>query len=216
MATNPYTYLIGWSTHNKWYYGCRFAKNCNPNDLWVLYFTSSKKVKHMRQEFGEPDIIQIRKIFPTANKARQWETDVLRKINAVNSPLWLNQTDGTNKFYHEGPREPFTKEHREKLAAAKRGKTISKEHAARLHAGRKASTNSIEHREKTARLNRERIISPETRAKMSTSKLGTPLSEEHKAALRLNQGYKLSPNYKQKQSENMKRIWSERKSSNVD
>lgn len=37
----PYTYLIGWSKHNIWYYGKRTAKNCHPNDFWVTYFTSS-------------------------------------------------------------------------------------------------------------------------------------------------------------------------------
>lgn len=29
-----YTYLIGWSSHNKFYYGVRYAKGSNPNELW--------------------------------------------------------------------------------------------------------------------------------------------------------------------------------------
>lgn len=37
----PFTYLIGWSKYDKWYYGVRFAKGCNPDDLWNTYFTSS-------------------------------------------------------------------------------------------------------------------------------------------------------------------------------
>ena len=41
----PYTYIIGWSSLNKWYYGVRYAKNCKPEDLWKTYFTSSKHVK---------------------------------------------------------------------------------------------------------------------------------------------------------------------------
>jgi hypothetical protein len=57
----PYTYVIGWSSLQKYYYGVRYAKNCNPLDLWVSYFTSSKRVAHYREKFGEPDIIQIRK-----------------------------------------------------------------------------------------------------------------------------------------------------------
>jgi len=67
MKTNPYTYLIGWKTQNKWYYGVRFAKGCHPNDLWNLYKTSSKHVKKMIEENGNPDIIQIRKIFEEQN-----------------------------------------------------------------------------------------------------------------------------------------------------
>jgi len=42
----PYTYLIGWTSTNKYYYGVRFAKNCNPSELFITYFTSSKHVKN--------------------------------------------------------------------------------------------------------------------------------------------------------------------------
>ena len=64
-TTIPFTYLIGWTSHNLWYYGVRFAKGCNPRDLWTTYFTSSEKVKQTRQELGEPDVIEVRKIFQT-------------------------------------------------------------------------------------------------------------------------------------------------------
>jgi len=65
----PYTYLIGWSTLNKWYYGVRYSKRCNPNDLWVKYFTSSKLVKQFRNKFGEPDVVEVRKIFNNSEDA---------------------------------------------------------------------------------------------------------------------------------------------------
>jgi hypothetical protein len=32
MAT-PYTYLIGWTKHHKFYYGVRFSKNCDPKSI---------------------------------------------------------------------------------------------------------------------------------------------------------------------------------------
>jgi hypothetical protein len=99
-----YTYLIGWSEFNKWYYGVRFAKNSMPNDLWVTYFTSSKEVKKFREEHGEPDIISIRKIFDNPTSARLWENKVLKRIDAKNSPKWLNKTDniapGNGAYYH--------------------------------------------------------------------------------------------------------------------
>lgn len=52
MSNNhlTYTYLIGWSNHNKWYYGRRTAKNCHPNEFWKTYFTSSKYVKEFRKK----------------------------------------------------------------------------------------------------------------------------------------------------------------------
>lgn len=86
----PYTYLIGWSAHNKWYYGVRYAKNCNPTDLWVKYFTSSKRVKELRTQYGEPDVIQIRKTFKDASSAKFWEDRVLRRMKVHINEHWIN------------------------------------------------------------------------------------------------------------------------------
>jgi hypothetical protein len=96
----PYTYLIGWSTKNVWYYGVRYAKKCSPDDLWKSYFTSSKHVKKFRKENGEPDIIQIRKTFSDANSAKSWEEKVLRKINVIKRKDFLNKTN-TNRTCSE-------------------------------------------------------------------------------------------------------------------
>jgi len=142
----PYTYLIGWTDINKWYYGVRFAKNCNPNDLWIKYFTSSKKVKEIRKMHGEPNIIQIRKIFDNSQKARIWESKVIKKINAVSDKKWLNQTDITDKFYHEGPRESFSEDHKKKLSLARIGKKDSPEKIANRIAkntGKKRTTEQL-------------------------------------------------------------------------
>jgi hypothetical protein len=89
----PYTYLIGWSTHNVWYYGVRYAKNCKPEELWVTYFTSSKYVKRYREEHGEPDVIQVRKTFSDPVAARTYERKVLVRLNVVSEDKWLNKTD---------------------------------------------------------------------------------------------------------------------------
>lgn len=92
-SNTPYTYLIGWSKQNLWYYGVRFAKNCNPNDLFIKYFTSSKYVKDTIAIYGNPDIIQIRKTFSCINKAREWEKKVLIKIKAKSRNDFLNRSD---------------------------------------------------------------------------------------------------------------------------
>lgn len=85
----PYTYLIGWSAHNAYYYGCRYAKNCDPSDLWVTYFTSSKYVSRLRQELGEPDIVQIRRTFTDRVECINYEARVLRRI--VGRPMFVNK-----------------------------------------------------------------------------------------------------------------------------
>lgn len=91
----PFTYLIGWSEFNTFYYGRRTAKNCHPSNLWVTYFTSSKYVKEFREEFGEPDIIQIRKIFPNnPNACAIWEYKVLKRIDAQHNQKFLNKKNG--------------------------------------------------------------------------------------------------------------------------
>lgn len=89
----PYTYLIGWTDHNKYYYGLRYGVNCNPDELWKTYFTSSKHVKKFREKYGDPDIIQVRKTFNSKYKACLWEHKVLRRIKAKDRIDFLNQTD---------------------------------------------------------------------------------------------------------------------------
>jgi hypothetical protein len=86
----PYTYLIGWSSLNKWYYGVRYSRKCHPDDLWSTYFTSSKKVDELRKTFGEPDVIQIRKTFNDVSKAIAWEEKVLRRLEVLKEERWLN------------------------------------------------------------------------------------------------------------------------------
>ena len=86
----PYTYLVGWSNLNKFYYGVRFAQNCNPSDFWVKYFTSSKVVREYRKQYGEPDVLQIRKIFDNKHSAILWEVKVLTRLHVLKSAKWLN------------------------------------------------------------------------------------------------------------------------------
>lgn len=96
LANNPfkaYTYLIGWSDRQCFYYGVRYARGCHPSELFVTYFTSSKKVRAIHSELGEPDVIQIRRKFDDISRARNWEHKVLRRIKATTHPKLLNQTD---------------------------------------------------------------------------------------------------------------------------
>lgn len=97
----PYTYLIGWSKHDRWYYGCEYgsiSKTANPQNLWTTYFTSSKYVKDFRCQHGEPDIIQIRKTFNTEENTRNWEKRVLIRLKVVNDRRWLNEGVGSIHF----------------------------------------------------------------------------------------------------------------------
>ena len=99
----PFTYIIKCVPTGELYYGVRYAKGCQPSDLWKTYFTSSKKVKERIQLFGVSSFdIQIRKVFSCAVAARIWEDKVLRRMNVIQDPKWLNQNNGvtfTNRIH---------------------------------------------------------------------------------------------------------------------
>jgi hypothetical protein len=101
----PYTYLLGWTEINKWYYGSRTAKahkvlyntGCHPDDLFVTYFSSSTVVKEYIKLYGNPDIIKVRKTFSTAEACKHWENKVLCKIYK-HREFWLNKRYDTHKY----------------------------------------------------------------------------------------------------------------------
>jgi hypothetical protein len=118
----PYTYLIGWSNLNKWYYGVRYAKNANPSEFWSTYFTSSRIVKEYREAYGEPNIIEIRQTFKSQAKARDWEYNVLKRLKVKDNPKWLNQCENRFPFNTKDKSYMQTPEYRAKLSASKKGK----------------------------------------------------------------------------------------------
>lgn len=107
-----YTYLIGWTERRKFYYGVRYAKGCDPSELWISYFTSSKYVQSFHEKFGNPDLIEIRQIFDDRDKAIKWESKVLKRMNVIHREDFLNQTD--NKAIVFKP----TKKWKEKISKA--------------------------------------------------------------------------------------------------
>lgn len=161
---NCYTYLIGWSKHNVWYYGRRTAIKCDPTDLWVKYFTSSKHVSKFRIEHGEPDVVQIRKVFgDNFHKCTLWETRVLTSLNAAKSEKWLNKTNGDLKWDTTGI--IFSEEINIKKGNSSRGKPKSEEHKHKIglsNLGKKKPHSKV------STENRKRTVSnmtPEERSK---------------------------------------------------
>lgn len=144
-----YTYLIGWSKLEKFYYGARWAKECTPDDLWVTYFTSSKHVKEFRKIHGEPDIIQIRDVFDDVNECRKYEERVLRKLRVTVNEKWLNR--GYNGMYL--PTGKRTTEHQNKIIAAltgKKKKPWSEEHKRMLSEKTKGISKTFSEEHKAA------------------------------------------------------------------
>jgi hypothetical protein len=93
--TIPYTYLLKNKTTGMFYYGVQYNKHAHPKNFWTTYFTSSNVVKEMIEKYGLEDWeYEIRKIFKTTTAALKWETTVLRRINALFHPKFLNKSNG--------------------------------------------------------------------------------------------------------------------------
>lgn len=87
----PFTYLIGWSSLNLFYYGVRYKRGCAPTDLLTKYFTSSKLVHQCMIDYGMPDIVEIRRTFSLPKQALLWEQKVLRRMHVLYNNKWLNK-----------------------------------------------------------------------------------------------------------------------------
>jgi hypothetical protein len=142
----PYTYLIGWSNLDKWYYGVRYAKNANPSEFWITYFTSSRIVKEFREKYGEPDIIEIRQTFKSQAKARDWEYNVLKRLKVKNDLKWLNQCENRFPFNTKDKSYMKTPEYRAKLSASKKGKPAHNKGKPSPAKGMRMFTNGVEQR----------------------------------------------------------------------
>lgn len=218
----PYCYLIGWSKLNKFYYGVRYSKKnnciyktgCHPKDLWVKYFTSSHYVTELRESFGEPDIIEVRRTFLTAEKAIKWEKKVLSKILAK-SDRFINKNVAGSVIYDDIVRKKIGEASKRRIVAdstrikmseAGKGRKRSEETKRKISETMKAVRLSEEYRHKIA----GRKLSEETKRKISESQKGKKLSEEHKCKISESQkGKTVSSETGRKISESNKgRKWS--------
>lgn len=185
----PYTYLIGWSQHRKFYYGVRYAKDCSPSDLWVKYFTSSKEVAAMKTLYGDPDILQIRKVFSSKERAKIWENKVLRRLKVVIREDFLNKNDAPAPPINNRVMADSTKS---KIGAVHKGKPKSEEHKQKIREARAKQVNtrkgvlaSEEAKQKIREANLGKTYSAEVNSKKGQKKeahwtYGKPRSDETK------------------------------------
>lgn len=116
----------------------------HPSNLWKTYFTSSKYVQLFRKTHGEPDVIEIRKVFNSRKECMLWEEKVLKRMNIRNNNNFLNRTDGhappiTFGKEHHNYGKKWTDEQRilqsEKLKGNGKGIKKSKEHKLAISEG---------------------------------------------------------------------------------
>lgn len=137
----PYTYLIGWSKLDKWYYGSQTSliRKAHPSNLWTIYYTSSNYVKKFRELHGEPDVVQVRRTFKDRRSALMWEHKVLKKLKAHRSSRWLNQSVGGPTFFcvRCGDENPSKRDDvRQKISKALSGRVFNAKHRNNIRTAR--------------------------------------------------------------------------------
>jgi len=160
----PYTYLLKHVPSNTFYYGVRYAKNCNPDELLVTYFTYSKYVKSLIQIDGiESFEFEIRKTFKNNTTAVKWENTVLRRMKVIYRNDFINKTDNkaiivNNDWWKGKKRKARTQEHTDKCIKTfkERGRGIGNQHT------------------------KGHILNEEHKQKISSSLIGIPKSDSHK------------------------------------
>lgn len=98
-----YTYLLKHIPTNTFYYGVQYGKKSNPINFWIRYFTSSKYVHKLIEEYGKESFTyEIRKTFNTTEQAQNWEKKVLRRLKVDQRKDFINKNPGLGFGYSSG------------------------------------------------------------------------------------------------------------------
>lgn len=146
---------------------------------------------------------------------RKLEAKILDSFNVKEDAQFYNQHNGNGDFYCKGHSEKTKKQ----MSEAKKDKpqawvrTISKEHAEKLHKGRRESKNSKEHINAIIKHHTGKKASLETRKKQSKSaKNRDSFTEEHRKNLSIKTKERWKdPEYRRIMSEMAKSYWAQRR-----
>jgi len=180
----PYTYLILFKPTCQLYYGVRFRKGCHPSELGVSYFSSSKVIHQLIEEYGLNQFeFQVRKLFQSAKLARKCEARVHKYFKVRKDQKWLNlheagelhflraHSDQTKALMREKAKSRNPDQYK-KTAEKLRGKKKSPEHVEKIAAqkrGVKQSEHTIQQRTESIK---GRKASEDQRKRMSESQKG--------------------------------------------
>lgn len=193
MNYTAYTYLITHKPTNQLYYGVRHSvnrKNMDPEqDLWVDYFTSSKAVHALIEEWGKDTFdIKIDRLFDTAEEAIAYEEQYLKNnlteqyLNGNINGAVLPKQEYFDKIseYHKG--KPKSEEHKRKISESNKGISSTwnsrPEYRAKMSAIMKGEGNPMFNKKHTDETRRK--ISEANKGNTAWNK-GIPISEEQRA-----------------------------------
>lgn len=106
MDRVPYVYKLTFKPQSLVYIGSATRKNCNPNDFWVSYFTSSKVIKELMTLFGcsndiwEYEILKSYHTYESLSEIVEYEHmmihELMKKSNCLNLMCFRNGSVFTN------------------------------------------------------------------------------------------------------------------------
>ena len=67
----------------------------------------------MREEHGNPDVVEVRRIFPIKEKAILWESKVIQRMGAVKDARFINRANQGKVFHTIGN---LSEEHRQSIS----------------------------------------------------------------------------------------------------
>ncbi len=142
---NAYVYKVTNTNTGQYYFGYRYANqksNTLPtNDLWVIYFTSSKQLHKDLETYGKSAFI-TEILFEHSNSLECWKQEQRYIAEHVSDPLLLNNRwhdpeSGVERYRRSG----ITSEKaREKMSKAGSGRAKTDDHKKKIstaHKGRK-------------------------------------------------------------------------------
>ncbi|AYP28319.1 endonuclease [Serratia phage vB_SmaA_3M] len=221
----PYVYRLK-SKDGHFYYGCRFAKGCHPDDLLSSYFTSSNNIKSLIAEHGVGYF--TKKIVykgSTPEEVLRVEAKLIHRTYKKPGSLnfYLCRSDGSAIFL--GTYGPHKEETKAKIALSHLGRKVGEEGRRNMSISKtgipwnqsqrdgvmrfQATERYKEVRAKINHTNQTRSKTPEEKAAISAKLTGIKRSDETKR--KMSESTKASqagiPLYKRPRALKLKNIW---------
>ena len=95
-----YRYTILFKPTGQMYHGSKYSNDADPNLFWKTYFTSSKIIKKLIEEYGTSSFEIIELILHPNNDAYECEKKFLQLNNCASSNEWLNESNNDYNLSH--------------------------------------------------------------------------------------------------------------------
>lgn len=146
----PYFYIIKHIPTGKYYAGCKINSKADSSNLMTEngYKTTSKIIKNLIKIDGLNSfkILKI-KHFKSSDKALDYETKFLVKVNAAENEMFFNQHNGAKNFCNKGGYK-LSESTKSKMRKPKSKETVEKQNKAKKERSKEVYKKAVETRRK--------------------------------------------------------------------